>query len=161
MHQAPLLPNRSRRFISEFNQDNGGSVLGSHAPQHLQHLHQLRQRLKDAVGEIDQIQGLSNHGLPSQFQSPDKATAGEAMDILNADGSHSQISASISSVIQSPATGGGAVTGKVSRLTQQAADESAIALARVKDEQRRLKVMRESLLAYHFIQYIHGISCGL
>lgn len=128
-------------------------MLGSHAPQHLQHLQQLRQRLKDAVGEIDQIQGLS---LPSQFPSPDKAAAtgaGEAMDILNADGSRSQMSGRISSsAIQSPATGG-AVTGKVSRLTQQAAEESAIALARVKDEQRRLKVMHERQLAYHFIQY--------
>ena len=144
------------RFISEFNQDNGGTVLGSHAPQHLQQLQQLRQRLKDAVVEIERLQGESA-GPASPQRSPEKDASLSSSGLpglpadalaLGDEGSNTSHELRQSLGISSgsaAANAGGTVTGTVARITQEAVKENAVALAKVKEDQRRLQALQKEV----------------
>ncbi|GAX80141.1 hypothetical protein CEUSTIGMA_g7579.t1 [Chlamydomonas eustigma] len=147
------------KFISEFNKDNGGAVLGSHAPQQLQQLQQLRQRLTIAVREIEQLQVEDSQNSntdvsPSTSSTPKKSIAGtgtaageDAMDTESTTPRQLKKEKVLlaESLHHAAANDGGTVSGTVTRITREAAEESAATLTRVKEEQRRLMALKKEL----------------
>ncbi len=170
-----------RRFISDFNNDEP-ILNGPHAPQQLQHIKHLQQKLRHAVAELDRLQGQASGGGEAELDTykdqllapltngdPADTTCkvprlqfsssfgGGSKEAAMAAGARSiTIGGAPASAIPgpSPATGGnpsgplnsarGAVTGTLARITQQAAEESAAALDKIKGEQRRLYALKKA-----------------
>ncbi len=132
-------------------------MLGSHAPQHLQQLSLLRSKLKVAGAEPEAL-GALDAGTPHEEepnQTAHQAGRPASLGTLSCEGDVAspaarQRSSHERAADKSPgaaaANAGGTVSGTVSRLTREAAEESAAALARVKEEQRRLQALNKELV---------------
>ncbi len=148
----------SCRFISDFNNDNmaGHTVIrGTHALQQLPQLPSLREKLKEALVEIDRLQGhsqgqQSDQALSSLQKSsalPDSFTRQSvelgSLRLPSNSNLRSSDGGATDSFLPSANAGGG-VSATVVRLTREAAEENAAALGKIKEEQRRLQQQKKA-----------------